>query len=86
MLTFSEQTAVSYQTLYRYIALNPVQRFDKTGYCVCENPQLLCSVLPALRTGEALWVAGAYAGGGGQGGPWPPPSTQTYTGRPKRKL
>ena len=36
-----------------YIALTPAQRFDKTGYCVCENPQLLCIVLPALRTGEA---------------------------------
>ena len=23
---------------------------------MCENPQLLCIVLPALRTGEALWV------------------------------
>ena len=26
---------------------------------MCENPQLLCIVLPALRTGEALWVVRA---------------------------
>ena len=36
-----------------YIALNPAQRFDKTGYCVCEKPSVTVHCSASTENGRS---------------------------------